>query len=116
MIDYSFEFITTKYTKGGVARRTLIYIQNDLRFKICSKDLNLYIGKKIESTFIQIIEPNVRNKNKIIGCIYKHPNPNVTVAEFTFTSDFIKVTVAEFTFTSDFINLLLEKLSHEKKR
>ena len=89
--DYSFEFTTTKSTNGG----TLIYIQNDLRYKI-RKDLNLYREK--ESTFIEITEPNVRNKNKIIGCIYKHPN--IAVAEFT----------------SDFINLLLEKLSHEKKR
>ena len=88
--DYSFEFTTTKSTNGG----TLIYIQNDLRYKI-RKDLNLYREK--ESTFIEIIEPNIRNKNKIIGCIYKHPN--VAVAEFT----------------SGFINLLLEKLSHEKK-
>ena len=89
--DYSFEFTTTKSTNGG----TLIYIQNDLRYKI-RKDLNLYREK--ESTFIEIIEPNIRNKNKIIGCIYKHPN--VAVAEFT----------------SDFINLLLEKLSHEKNQ
>ena len=61
--DYSFEFTTTKSTKGG----TLIYIQNDLRYNI-SKDLNLYKGKELESTFIEIIKPNVRNKNKIIGC------------------------------------------------
>ena len=61
--DYSFEFTTTKSTKGG----TLIYIQNDLRYNI-SKDLNLYRGKELESTFIEIIKPNVRNKNKIIGC------------------------------------------------
>ena len=61
--DYSFEFTTTKSTKRG----TLIYIQNDLRYNI-SKDLNLYRGKELESTFIEIIKPNVRNKNKIIGC------------------------------------------------
>ena len=62
------------------------------------KDLNLFREKEIESTFIEIIEPNVRNKSKIIDCFYKHPN--VAVAEFT----------------SDFINPLLEELSHEKKR
>ena len=61
--DYSFEFTTTKSTEGG----TLIYIQNDLRYNI-SKDLNIYRGKELESTFIEIIKPNVRNKNKIIGC------------------------------------------------
>ena len=75
---------------------TLIYIENDLRYKI-RKDLNLYRAKEIESTFVEIIKPNLKNKNKIIGCIYKHPN--VPVAEFT----------------SDFINLLPEKLSHERK-
>ena len=72
-------------------------MENDLRYKI-RKDLNLYRAKEIESTFVEIIKPNLKNKNKIIGCIYKHPN--VPVAEFT----------------SDFINLLLEKLSHEKDR
>ena len=85
--DYSFEFTATESTKG----ETLIYIQNDLRYKI-RKDLNLYREKEIESTFVEVIEPNVRNKSKIIGCVYKHPN--VAAAEFT----------------SDFINPLLEKL------
>ena len=45
--DYSFEFTATESTKG----ETLIYIQNDLRYKI-RKDLNLYWEKEIESTFI----------------------------------------------------------------
>ena len=81
MNDYSFEFITTESTKRG----SLIYIQNDLRYKIL-KDINLYREKEVESTFIEII-----------GCIYKHPN--VAVSEFR----------------CDFINPLLEKLSHEKK-
>ena len=90
--DYSFEFTATESTKGGIP----IYIENDLRYKI-RKDLNLYREKEIESTFVEIIEPNLRNKIKVIGCIYKHP----------------KAPVAEF--TSDFINPLLEKLSHEKK-
>ena len=67
-----------------------------MRYKIRNDlNLNLYRKKEIQSNFIEIIKPNVRNKN--IGCIYKYPN--VAVAEFT----------------SDFINPLLEKLSHEKK-
>ena len=61
------------------------------------KDLNLFRAKEIESTFVEIIEPNLKNKNKIIGGIYKHPN--IPVAEFT----------------GDFINPLLEKLPHKKK-
>ena len=75
--DY-FEFTATKSTKGG----TLIYTVNYLRYKI-GKDLNLYREKETESTFVEIIEPNLRI-NKIIECIYKHPN--IPVAEFT--SDF----------------------------
>ena len=70
--DYSFEFTPTESTKGG----TLIYIENYLRYKI-RKDLNLYRAKEIESTFVEIIEPNLRNKNKIVGCIYKHLNVQV---------------------------------------
>ena len=63
----------------------------------------MYLSQAVPSnlskySYIDIIEPNLKNKNKIIGCICKHPN--IPVAEFT----------------SDFINLLLEKLSHEKKR
>ena len=92
MNNYSFEFTAIKSTKGG----TLIYIENDLRYKI-GKDLILYREKEIEPTFVEIIEHNLRNKNKIIGCIYKHAN--VPVAKFK----------------RDFINPLLEKLSHEKK-
>ena len=84
--DYSFEFTATKSTKGG----TLIYIESYLRYKI-PKDLNLYREKEIESTLVEIIEPNLRNKNKITGCIYKHAN--VSVAECT----------------SDVINPVLEK-------
>ena len=61
--DYSFEFATTQSTKGVV---TLIYILNDLRYKI-RKDLNLYREKEIESTFIEIIEPNVRIKTELLA-------------------------------------------------
>ena len=58
MNDYSFEFTTTEW--GDLN----IYIQNDLRYKIC-KDLNLHRKKEIESTFIEIIEPNIRKKTKL---------------------------------------------------
>ena len=55
----------------------------------------MYKEKQIESTILEIIEANL--KNKIVGYIYKHPN--VLIAEFT----------------NDYMNLLLEKLSREKK-
>ena len=47
------------------------------------------------NTFIEVIEPS--GKNKIFGCIYKHPN--VSIEEFN----------------DDFISPLLEKLSQENK-
>ena len=55
----------------------------------------IYKSKEKESTFVEIIE--AKSKNKIIGCIYKHP----------------KVYVSEFTI--DFIKPLLETLVTEKK-
>ena len=55
----------------------------------------MYKEKQIESTFPEIIEPNL--KNKIVGCIYKHPNKPITE------------------FTNDYVGPLLEKLSCEKK-
>ena len=59
--NYTFEFTPTDSTKEG----TLIYIEKDLRYKT-RNDLNLYREKEIESN---IIEANLRNKNKIISCI-----------------------------------------------
>ena len=49
----------------------------------------------MESTFIEIIE--AKSKNKIIDCIYKHPE--VYVSEFT----------------NNFVNPLLDRLATEKK-
>ena len=73
----------------------MIYIDNNLRYKT-RNDLKLYEEKEIESTFLEIIEPN-NKKNKFIGCIYKH----------------LIVPVTEF--TNDYIGPLLEKFSREKK-
>ena len=58
--------------KGG----TLIYVDNKLRYK-ARNDVKLYKEGEKESTVLEIIEPN--KKNKISGCIYKHLN--VTVIE-----------------------------------
>ena len=57
---------------------TLIYIDNKLKYKT-SNVLKLYKERKIECNFLEIIEPH--KKDKITGCIYKHPN--VPVTEFT---------------------------------
>ena len=88
--NYTHEFTSTQSSKGG----TMIYIENSLRYKI-RHDLTMYKSKEIESTFIEIIESKL--KNKIFGCIYKHP----------------KVPVSEF--ANDFLSPLLEKLNQEKK-
>ena len=66
-----------------------------MRYKT-HNDLKLYKEREIESSFPEIIEPNSK-KNKIIGCIYKHP-----IVPFT-------------KFTNDYMSPLLEKLSFEKK-
>ena len=63
---------TYQASKGG----TLRYIDNRLRYKT-RNDLKLYKEREIESTIFEIIEPNSK-KNKVIGCIYKHPIKPVT--------------------------------------
>ena len=73
--DYTYEWTPTASSKGG----TLIYIDNKLRYKT-QNGLKLYKEREKESTFLEIIEPD-NKKNKIIGCIYKHPV--VPVTEFT---------------------------------
>ena len=84
------EWTSTEPSKG----RTLIYIDNKLKYKL-RNNLKLYKEKQLESTFLEIIEPNL--KNKIVGYIYKHLNVPITE------------------FTNDYTGLLLEKLSFEKK-
>ena len=62
---YNIEHTPTEASKGG----TLLYISEKFDYKP-RKDLQIYISKQIESTFVEIIRPN-RN-NIIVGCIYKH--------------------------------------------
>ena len=87
---YDYEFTATEGEKGG----TLIYISQDLTYKNRS-DLNISQVKQLESTFIEVVNEN--RKNTIVGCIYKHPNMPITE------------------FFSDFLELLLTKISLEKK-
>ena len=56
-----------------------VYWQHKSRYKT-RNNLKLYKEKEIESAFLEIIEPN-NKKDKITGCIYKHPI--VPVTEFT---------------------------------
>ena len=62
---YDFEDSPTEAGKGG----TLLYISKKHDYKTRA-DLEINESKKVESTFIEIINPN--GKNKIVGCIYKH--------------------------------------------
>ena len=71
--NYIYECTPTESSKGG----TLLYIDKSLKYKL-KKDLNLNKPKKIESTFIEIIE--TKKKNTVIGCIYKHRK--VPIKEF----------------------------------
>ena len=59
------------------------------------KDLNIFEKKMIESTFIEIL--NKKQKNLIIGCVYKHPKHEVK------------------DFTNNHTMPLLDKLSNENK-
>ena len=72
----------------------MLYIDKNFRYRSRS-DLILYKSKEIELSFIEILE--LKKKNVMVGCIYKHPN--VPVGEFT----------------NEFSEPLLEKLSFNKK-
>ena len=82
----------TESNAGG----TLLYIAIHLSYKP-STDLGLNKSNQLESTFIEII--NSRKSNIIVGCLYKHPNMDV--------SDFNN---------KNHLNTLLDKLSKENKQ
>lgn len=90
---YKTYFMPTEADKGG----TLIYISETINAKR-RLDLEslLYKPEKLESTFIEIINPN--HKNLLIGCIYRHPS--MDLAEFN----------------SEFLKPFLHKFEKEKKR
>ena len=84
------EFTPTESSAGG----TLLYIANHLSYK-SRNDLNIYKKSELESTFIEVINP--QKSNIIIGSIYRHPSMDL--------DDFNK----------NFLNKLLEKVSKEQK-
>ena len=88
--NYAFEFTTTE----SLTRGTLIYVANHLAYKPRT-DHQIHKKHDLESTFIEIINPN--KSNVIVGCIYRHPNMDLNE------------------FNSDYLNSLLAKLSIEKK-
>ena len=69
--NYSYKLCPTEANHDG----TLIYIRNHLSYKT-RDDLKIYKSFELESSFIKICNP--KKTNIIIGCIYKHPNINIT--------------------------------------
>ena len=65
--DYEIEHTPTESSNCG----SLLYIKKGLHYKV-RNDLKVYKSKKVESIFIKILNRN--SKNKIVGCIYKHPS------------------------------------------
>ena len=63
---YSFEHTPTEASCGG----TLLYLKNNKNYTL-RDDLKIYKSKELETTFIEIINP--KEKNIIVGCIYRHP-------------------------------------------
>ena len=53
----------------------MIYVAMELNYKH-REDLEIYEGKKLESTFIEII--NNKGSNDIVGVIYRHPQMNTS--------------------------------------
>ena len=88
--NYSVEFTPTESHAGG----TLLYINNKLSYKL-RQDLCISKSSELESTFIEII--NSKKTNIIIGCIYRHPTVNLNE------------------FSDNYLNILLQKISKEKK-
>ena len=69
--NYSFEFTSTETCAGG----TLLHIANNLSCE-CRNDLNIYNKNKLESTFIETVNP--KKSNIIVGVIYRHPCMDLT--------------------------------------
>ena len=53
----------------------LLYIASQLSYKP-RPDLNIYKSNQLESTFVEIT--NHKKINFVIGCIYKHPDKDLT--------------------------------------
>ena len=86
----AFDVTATESHAGG----TLVYINNKLSYKV-RQDLCIYKSSELESTFIEIINP--KKTNITIGCIYRHPTMNLNE------------------FNDNHLNILLQKISKEKK-
>ena len=92
MPGYNIEHTPTESSNG----RTLLYIKQGINYKL-QKDLQIYKSKKLESTFVEVLEPGMSKNNMMIGCIYHHPSMELSE------------------FNNHFLSVLLEKISKENK-
>ena len=88
--NFCFEFTPTESTAGEIS----LYIADHLAYQK-RNDLNLYKINNLESTFIEINNPN--KCNIIIGCIYRQPKMDL------------------FEFIQYYLNPLIDKLAKEQK-
>ena len=82
--NYATEFTPTESS----ARGTLLYIASHISYKLCP-DLNIYKVKQLESTFVEIINP--QKSNIVIGCVYKHPNMDVLDFKNNYLNQFFEI-------------------------
>ena len=68
---YNIEHTPTESKAGG----TSMYISEKISYKICN-NLNIYNPKQLESTFIEILRPDLPGGT--VGRICKHPSMNVS--------------------------------------
>ena len=85
---YNIEQTETESKCGG----TLLYIKEGINYQI-RPDLQIYKSKELESVFIEILNEN--SKNIIIGCIYKHPNMEVSDFNEFHLEKILKITSKE---------------------
>ena len=71
-----FIFEPTDTTHGG----TCFYIKDNIDY-IIRKDLQIKSPGDFESMFIETQFP--KKKNLIVGCVYRHPNSDISIQEFT---------------------------------
>ena len=89
--NYHFKFTSIESNAWG----TLLYVANHLFYKLHT-DLSLNKASQLESPFMEII--NSIKINIIVGCLYKHPNFDV--------SDF----------NGNYLNTILDKLSKKTSK
>ena len=88
-----FIFEPTETTHGG----TGFYIRDNIDY-IKRDDLQINSPGNFESTFVEI--QFSKNKNLVVGCIYRHPSSSISVSDFT----------------NVYLQPVLQKISDEKKQ